>query len=273
MDRPRRRRGCLIALAIAAILTIAFWLLLPRVICLVANASLPHELGPQATLLALEPAAHRLHSAPIVLQVDPTLMRRIASEASGRWIPPGVIRHGLGAVGTLRGEGNIAVPWQVVAINEVSPPRLSVSLTPEQADALLASNGSTGKLAGMDVRPRLTSVELSALPDDGLTRHFRIEASGALRLSSGTLSLTIPIHRLSSEVTVSFTSAESGWEPIIHLHIDVLEAPLPPIPGVDSGTWRRMLGAWVEDRIADQLASRTLPAWFPTDLRLSMVVR
>jgi hypothetical protein len=85
------------------------------------------------------------------MEVDPALMRRIAADASGRWIPPGVIRHGLGAVGTLRGSGNVAVPWQVVASDGAVPPRLAVSLTPDQANALLASengNADFGRTVG-----------------------------------------------------------------------------------------------------------------------------
>lgn len=270
MDRPRRRPGCWIALAIVAVLLFALWLLLPRLLCLAANTSLPRELGEQATLLALTPSAAA--AAPIVLQIDPALMRRIASEASGRWIPPGIVRHGFGAVGTVRGEGNIAIGWQVIATDDVIPPRLTVTLNPTQANALLAS-ASGGAIAGMTVRPQLSSLELAALPDDGANRRFRIETAGALRLASGPVTVDIPVRRLVAQVTVVFTPAASGWEPDVQVHIDVLEAPLPPIPGVDASAWRKLLGTWAQDRIADLLSGRTLPAWFPTDLRLSAVVR
>lgn len=253
-------------------LLFALWLLLPRLLCLVANASLPRELGEQATLLALAPAAHGLPAAPIILQVDPALMRRIASDASGRWIPPGVVRHGLGAVGTIRGAGNLAVGWQVIATDGVAPPRLMIALSPAQANALLAE-ASGGAISGMKVSPQLTSLELAALPDDGSSRRFRVETAGALRLSSGSAAVDIPVRRLIAQVTVDFTPAAGGWEPSVRLQIDVLEAPLPPIPGIDPATWRRLLGAWAEERIADQLSGRTVPAWFPTDLSLSAVVR
>ena len=250
----------------------AAWLLLPRIICLVANTSLPRELGPQATLLAHDPAAHGLPAPPILLQVDPALMRRIASDASGRWIPPGVARHGLGAIGTVRGEGNAAVGWQAVAVDGVVPPRLTVALTPAQANTLLAK-AAGGSLSGMSVTPHLASLELAALPDDGASRRFRIETAGSLRLSSGSLTVNIPVRRLIAQVTVDFTPAAGGWEPSVHLQIDVLDAPLPPIPGLDAASWRRLLGAWVEERIDAQLSGRTVPAWFPTDLSVSAVVR
>jgi len=264
--------GCWIAVAIVLLLFLVIWLLLPRLICLIANASLPRELGPQATLLALDPAADRLSAAPIQLQVDPALMQRIAANASGRWIPPGVIRHGLGAIGTVRSDSNLAVGWQVVAIDDVIPPRLVITLTPAQANALLASD-TDGALAGMAAVPQLTSLELAALPDDGASRRFRIEAAGSLHLSSGALKVHIPVRRLVAQVTVDFTPAATGWEPSIGLQIDALEAPLPPIPGMDSATWRILLGAWVQNRIAKQLNDRTVPAWFPTDISVSAVVR
>jgi hypothetical protein len=272
MDRPRRRPGCWIAVAAVIVLLFATWLLLPRLLCLIANTSLPRELGGQATLLALAPAAHSLPSAPIVLQVDPALMRRIAIDASGRWIPPGVVRHGVGAVGTVRGAGNLAIGWQVVASDGVIPPRLAVTLTPGQANALLAV-GSGGSISGMKVTPQLTSLELAAQPDDGTSRRFRVETAGALRLSTGAVSIDIAIRRLVAQVTVEFTPAAGGWEPSVRLQIDVLEAPLPPIPGIDPGTWRKLLGTWAQERIAHQLSGRTVPAWFPTDISVSAVVR
>ncbi len=264
--------GCWIAVAILAALLIAAWLLLPRMVCMVANASLPRELGPQATLLALDPAAQRLPPAPILLQVDPSLMRRIASDASGRWIPPGVARHGLGAIGSIRGERDLTIGWQAVAIDGVAPPRVVIALTPAQANALLAAD-TGGSVAGLAVIPQLASLELAALPDDGASRRFRVEASGSLRLSSGSLTVNLPVHRLIAQVTVEFTPAATGWEPSVLLQIDVLEAPLPPVPGINAATWRRLLGKWAEERIADQLSGRSIPAWFPTDLSLSAVVR
>jgi hypothetical protein len=266
--------GCWIALALLAVVIIAGWLLLPRLLCMAVNTTLPRELGPQATLLALEPAAHRLRDQPpILLEVDPALMRHIAGEASGRWIPPGIMRHGMGAVGTLRGTGNVAVAWRVVAMDGVVPPRLSIALTPQQADALLAGAINAGTVGGMTLVPELTAVEIAALPDDGENRRFRIEASGALRLQSGSVSMRLPVRRLVAQLTVEFTPAAGGWEPGVQLVIDVLESPLPPIPGIDESTWRRLLGTWVQDRIADQLSGRTIPAWFPTDLQISAVVR
>ncbi len=272
MDRPRRRPGCWIAAAIVVVLLFALWLLLPRIICVIANTSLPREIGPQATILAVSPATQQLPAAPIVLQVDPALMRRIAQDASGRWIPPGIVRQGLGAVGTVRGEGNLAIGWQVVAMDDVIPPRLALSLDPRQANALLAST-SGGQLAGMTVTPQLSSLELAALPDDGENRRFSIEAAGALHLAGGTLAVNLPIRRLMAQVTVVFTPSEAGWEPAVRLQIDLLEAPLPPIPGIDAATWRHLLASWIEGRLADKLSGRTIPAWFPTDLRVSAVVR
>ena len=147
-----------------------------------------------------------------------------------------------------------------------------MTLTPEQANALLASDNS-GSLAGMTVSPQLTSLELAALPDDGANRRFRVEAAGALRLSSGGLTVTLPVRRLIAQVTVVFTPAATGWEPSVRLTIDALDAPLPPIYGVDATAWRRLLGSWAEKRIADALNGRTIPAWFPTDLSVSAVVR
>lgn len=272
MDRPRRRLGCWIACVVLLLGGLALWLLLPRLLCMVANASLPRELAPQATLLAVHPAVGRMPAAPIVLQVDPALMRRIAADASGRWIPPGVVRHGLGAIGTVRGEGNVAIGWQAWAADAVIPPRLSVTLTPQQADALLASVPG-GNLAGMAVQAQLAALELAALPDDGENRRFRVEAAGALRLSSGTLAFSVPVRRLVAQVTVVFTPSAAGWEPAVRLHIDALDAPLPTLPGVEPAMWSRLLERWIEERIADKLAGRTVPAWFPTDIRIAAVVR
>jgi len=272
MDRPRRRLGCWIALAVVLVLVVALWLLLPRLLCVVANTSLPRELGPQATLLALHPDTNRQPAAPIVLQVDPALMRRIAADASGRWIPPGVVRHGLGAVGTVRGGGNLTIGWQAYAADGVSPPRLAISLTPQQANALL-DLATGGNLAGMAVTPRLAALELAALPDDGANRRFRVEASGALQLSNASLTLSVPVRRLVGLVTVEFTPSAAGWEPTVRLRIETLEAPIPTIPGIDQATWSRLLERWLENRIADELAGRVVPAWFPTDISVSAVVR
>lgn len=274
MDRPRRRRGCLIAAAVLAALALALWLLLPRLLAIAANANLPRELGPQATLLAIEPAARRQRAPPpILLEVDPALMRRIASDASGYWIPPGIVRHGLAAVGTLRGADNVTVPWQAVAVDGVSPPRLSIALSPEQANALIAGAIRRGGINGLSIAPELAAVEIAALPDDGANRRFRIEAAGALRLSGGGVSARLPVRRLVAQLTVEFVPAAGGWEPGARLGIDALESPLPPIPGIDEAAWRRLLGSWAEGAIADQLSGRTIPAWFPTDLQISAVVR
>lgn len=274
MDRPRRRRGCLIAAAMFIVVLLALWSVLPRLIALAANANLPRELGPQATLLAVEPVAQRQRAPPpILLEVDPSLMRRIASDASGYWIPPGIVRRGLTAVGTLRGTDNVTVPWQVVAVDGVSPPRLSIALSPEQANALIAGALHRRSSNGIDIVPELAAVEISALPDDGASRRFRIETSGALRVRSGSMSVRLPVRRLAAQLTIDFTPAAGGWEPGAHLAIDALESPLPPLPGMDASTWQRLLGTWAEDAITEQLAGRTIPAWFPTDLQVSAVVR
>lgn len=269
----RRRRGCLIAAGVAGLLLLVVILLLPRLICLVVNARLPRELGPQATLLAVQPDAGGLPPAPIVLEVDPDLARRLAADASGRWIPPGVVRHGMTAVGTLRGAGNRAVSWRGTAISGTVPPRLSITLTPDQAAALIEAAGPQDTGSGIALIPRIESLELAALPDDGTSRHFRVEAAGSLRLEGLGLAVKLPIRRLVARLTVEFTPAAAGWEPRITVAIDVLESPLPPLPGITDVSWRRMLAGWIEELIADQLANRTLPAWFPTDLAVSAVVR
>jgi hypothetical protein len=273
MDRTRRQRRIAIALAVVLALALTVWLLLPRIACGIANASLPRDLGPGATLLALSPGRPSSTPPPILLELDPALMRRIAAEASRRWVPPGVIRHGLTAVGAVHGAGGRSVPWQVVAVDGVVPPRLSISLSPEEADALIATAASLPTIAGLAISPRLSSVELAALPDDGADRRFRVEASGALRLAGGSLRLELPVRRIVARVSAAFRPAEGGWEPIIGVSIDELDAPLPPIPGIDAATWRRLLGEWAQSAIAAGLANRTVPPWFPLDLQVSAVVR
>jgi hypothetical protein len=253
---------------------IALWVLAPRIACAIANANLPRELGPQATILSLSPTCDRLTTPPIHLAIAPRLMRRIAIDASGWWIPPGIIGHGLGAIGSLRGDGGMSIGWHAVASDGAEPPRLTVALSPAEADALIASaGGNRANAAGFRLTPRIAAAELSELPHDGPGRRFRIEASGSLRLHGNGLSLEVPVQRLAAQLAIEFLPAPTGWEPQIRVSVDALDAPLPHLPGVDASTWRNLLATAAENRITDALVGRTLPAWFPTDLRVSAVVR
>jgi len=264
--------GCWITLAVLVVGLAVTWTLMPRIICLIANTRLPAELGDQGTLLALEPAAHRLPAPAMRLSIDPTLVRKLASEASGRWIPPGILRHGLGAVGTIRGEGSTAVAWHVVALSGATPPRLDIALTPAEANTLLSS-ARTAPVAGFTVIPRVHAAELAELPGEGAERRFRIEASGALRLTNNSIKLDVPVRQLVALLTVTFTPAGGGWEPQVRVAIEALDAPLPTLPGLDDATWHTLLAKEAENRIADRLQGRELPPWFPIDLRLAAVVR
>lgn len=273
MDR-RRRPGCWIALVVIAATLLALGLLAPRLACALVNTSLPRELGPQATLLSLSPTCDRLPTPPIQLAIAPHLMRRLAAEASGRWIPPGIFRQGFGAIGSLRGEGGLSIAWLAVARDGAEPPRLSLALTPAEAEALLAlASGGQAVAAGFRLTPRLATVELSELPHEGAGRRFRLEAAGSLRLHGNGLSLEVQVRRLVAQVGVEFLPAPTGWEMRFRVGVEVLDAPLPRLPGIEEATWRSLLAATAENRLAEALVGRTLPAWFPTDLVVSAVVR
>lgn len=257
----------------ALVTLVVLWSLAPRLACAIANTGLPRELGPQAALLSLSPACDRLPTPPIRLSIAPGLMRRIAAEASGRWIPPGLIRHGLGAIGSLRGDGGISISWHAVATDGAEPPRLDIALSPAEADALIRSGGNQAIAAGFRLTPHLASAEVSELPDDGPGRRFRIEAAGSLRLHGNNLSLDVPVRQLVARLHLEFLPAPAGWEPQVRVVVDALDAPLPHLPGVEDATWRSLLAGAIESGIANALAGRTLPPWFPTDLRVSAVVR
>lgn len=258
----------------AAAVLIAIWLLLPRIACAIANTTLPRELSSQATVLSLAPHCDRLPQPQIHLAMAPSLMRTIAAEASGRWIPPGVISHGFGVIGSLRGEGGTTISWHAVAIDGTTPPRLVIALTPDEINALIASaGGNRAKAAGFRLTPRITTAELSELPDDGPGRRFRLEAAGDLRLHGNGISIDVPVRRLSARIEIEFLPAPLGWEPQLRIALDAIDAPLPRLPGVDDAAWRSLLATAAEDRISDLVSGRTLPAWFPTDLRISAVVR
>lgn len=272
MDR-RRRLGCLIAAAAVALILALTWWLLPRLACAVVNASLPREFGPEAVLISVSADCGSLPPPEVQLQADPSLIRSIGTAASRRWIPPGLVRSGLGAIGALRCDNGISIPWRAEAAAGVSPPRLAVTLTPAQADALIASAGGTVTVAGFDIAPHLASLECAEVAGLGTDRRFRIEAAGALHLHAGTLKLDVPVRRLAGTIDLSFTPASAGWEPAIRVHVDELDAPLPTLPGVDRGAWKTLLEDAIQGRIDDRLGGRCLPAWFPLDLHASAVVR
>ncbi|MEK7415385.1 MAG: hypothetical protein AAB263_18920 [Planctomycetota bacterium] len=272
MDR-RRRIGCWVIAGSSVLSLVLLWWFLPVFVCLAINTSLPRELGSNATFLSVHADCSGMPQPEIFLEATPSRLHRIATGITGRWIPPGVIRAGLGAVGSLRGDAGIALGWQLTAVSDVDPPRLSVSMTPAQVDALLISGGSTSTVAGFHVAPHIASAELSEISLDGGPRRFRLEAAGSLRLVSGAITLDVPVRRLSAVLTVTLTPAATGWEPNVSVAVDVLDAALPSLMGMETHSWSQLLAAKAESRINDRLSDKTLPAWFPIDLQLSAVVR
>lgn len=263
-------RGCLLALLLLLVAVAGLWWAAPWLIAWAANHTvLPHDAAPQATVLA---ARYPLDAPePVALRVTlaPERLRRLARE-SGWWLPPGLIRRGFAVFGTLRGEGAVSVPW-LVLVDDAAAPRLEASLSPEQANALLAALPRQ-RLAGMAVTPRLAMLELATLPDAEGRRRFRIEAAGALELA-GPAPLSIPIPRLIATVELAWQATAGGWQVQPRLVLDELAGLLPSLPGLPSAAWRQQLEQWANAGLTAALAERVVPAWFPTDLHLAAVVR
>lgn len=258
--------------AVLVLVILAVWLL-PTLACAIANASLPRDVGRHATILALAPDAGEGPQPPLHMAIAPGLLRRIAAGATGWWIPPGVVREGLGALGTIRGTGTEPIPWGIIARNAAAPPRLDLSLSPAQADSLLGLLFASRAFAGFAMRPQVGAAELSELPPSGARRIFRIDLSGALHLSGNGLDLAVPVQRLVGTVAVEFTPAGGGWQPVFTVAIEVLDAPLPVLSGLDAAMWRHLIAAQIQGRIAEEVGERTLPPWFPLDLAVAGVVR
>lgn len=268
----RRRRGCLIVLAVLVTALGVTWWLLPRLVCALANASLPREFGPEVVLIALSPDCRGLQTPAIHLQATPAQIRHVAAEATRRWIPPGIVREGFGAIGALRGDGGLSVAWRAEAA-AIDPPRLDITLTPAEADALIAASGGSMRIAGMELTPHLASAEIAEVAGPGGQRRFRVEASGSLQLRGGSIAVAVPVRRLVGTIDLTFTADSGGWEPALSLSIDELDAPLPGLPGVDASAWRILIAEAIERRLADRLSGRNLPSWFPLDLRVAAIVR
>ncbi|MCS6970656.1 MAG: hypothetical protein RMM29_04620 [Planctomycetota bacterium] len=266
------RLGCAVALATLLVALLLAWWFAPQLVCWTANLTLlPRALHDQAAVLALSPRLDEAPAAPLRCLVSPRRGRSIASEASGWWLPPGVIRAGLGAHGTLRGAGSVSVPWQLV-IQEVPAPRLEVALSPEQANALLASLPPL-RVAGLTIAPRLQMLEVATLPDQDGKRRFRIEAAGALRPALPFSAVEIPVTRCVAELSVRWQPASEGWQAQAELTLYELAGVFPPLPGLPAATWRQSLERLANEQLAAALERRRLPSWFPTDLHIAAVVR
>jgi hypothetical protein len=267
----RHRRVLLWLVAGLVLLLAVAWWLLPSVLVAVANGRLPRQLDNGITVLALHRSPAGLELPAIHLRLDPQRARELGAQAVRRWIPPGLVRRGLCVTGTIATSETASIPWRVELDDEAQPPQLAISLTAQQANDLIASRMRTigsGSLA-LHVVPRLATAELTEL-DPGLRgRRFRLDATGTLHVAIGVVGLDVPVRRLLVEAEVELRASVAGWEPELTTRVIELDAPLPAIGGIDNAAVRHALELAANTMVDE----RTLPAWFPTDLRLSAVVR
>jgi hypothetical protein len=275
----------LVLVVLIALLCAAWGIFGGSVVAAAVAKQLPTEVAPGLTVQSFSAKSDAVQVDGL-LRLAPGRCRSIISEASGRWIPPTVLRSGMMASGRFTSE-EVARPLTLAAeLGGEKTPALTLSIPCTTINPLLREWCSEpidfiGDLR-MSYRPRLAP--RSTLRDaGGLTetsggheRRLAFDGSGEIDLSSDGQWRTVPVERIAGTIILTFPEKLAGFGLSIQVIVEKLEyRPLPEAAMLSKDAMRVILQKMVNEELAhsEDLAEVTIPSWFPLDLQVDAVTR
>jgi hypothetical protein len=261
-----RTRLAILALGLL-LLALGLWWAAPAIATAWAGGHLPIELrrGLRVERIAVrgDPPA-----APIRVVLSPSQARQIAQDASGRWIPPGLIRRGQWAAGSIAG-----VPWSL-RIADPAVPTLQAQLDRAQAAAIIAQTVPGQIALSLYTGPLVLGLDRLALRVDppvppATDMAVDLAAAGVLGLAFDGKPMRFGIRQLAISGRCGLAPGQRGWQPRPELRLDELvfvDGSRPP--GLVLALLRGALGR--ADGPLSELI--TLPAWLPPELAATVTV-
>lgn len=231
--------------------------------------------------VALEAQTDVAPEAQIVASA--AVARSMATDASGRWIPPGLLRGGQNA------SGELALPilrdrpftWQVLIAGNDASPLACLRVSHVDLTEFLRLNGQTVlTVGGTPIMRCIYRVAWGRITDDDepgqspLVRRQQVVARGSILLIAGQAQRTLKVERLAGHAWTTFTPVPEGYH--IAMRVAIEEADAEPITLPIVGDARPLLMKQLEnaanDGLADGLEGVVLPPWFPLALRVDATV-
>jgi hypothetical protein len=210
----------------------------------------------------------------------------LAREIINTWIPPGIIRTGLNAQGTLALPILRPAPftWQA-AIGGISErPICSAIIQAHELSAFLREHGQTifylNKQPIMRVNYVVRGGKITDVTTPNLlpfNKRLAVEAHGSIILQAGQTTREVQVRRLAGYAAVSFTpDATLAAQYRMKITIAIEESDTDPITVPILGDIRPMLleqlATAANDGLRDGLEKVLLPAWVPFDTQVNVVV-
>lgn len=285
--RPRRWwrvvRAVLLLLSVTLVMafccapTLALW---------VSQGRLPHHQtfrhgSVTVRQAALEPIAEAKPEVQVV--GSPAALRRIATQASGWWVPPGLLRSSQNVV------GDLALPilrtepfrWQVLVAGSAEQPLACLRVPHADLTEFLRLNGQTVlRVGGTPVMRCIYRVDWGRITDadepgqSGLVRRHQVVARGTILLIAGQAQRTLKVDRLAGHAWTTFTPVSGGYHIAMRVAIEGADAePITlPLVGDARPLLMKQLESAANDGLADGLEGVVLPPWFPTAMRVDATV-
>jgi hypothetical protein len=204
-------------------------------------------------------------------------------QASGRWLPPALLRPGQ----TVAGEVTLPLlrprpfAWQLLVGGGPVP---LASLTVDHLDltSFLRRTGQTVMmLGGKEIMRCIYVVDAGRIEDDDepdappLTRRHRVTARGSIVLIANGVQRTVVINHLAGHAWTTFTRVPGGYHPDIRIAIEESDAELITVPvlGDVRPLLLRQLESAANEGLVDGLEGVVLPGWFPLDANVDVTVR
>lgn len=285
--RPRRWwrlvRAVLLLFIVTSVIAFCF---APTLVVWATQGRLPqhqsfHHGSVTVSQVALAPIADAKPEVQIVGSA--AVLRRIAAEATGWWVPPGLLRGSQNVVGELDLPILRAEPfrWQVLVAGTEPQPLACLQVSHVDLTEFLRLNGQTVLMVGGSPIMRcIYRVDGGRITDDDepgqspLVRRQKVVAHGTILLIAGQAQRTLKVDRLAGHAWTTFTPVAEGYR--IAMRVAIEEADAEPITLPIIGDARPLLMKQLEnaanDGLADGLERVVLPPWFPIGMRVDATV-
>lgn len=275
----------LIVLGLLLSVTVAVFVVLPRLIVWQISTRLPLSVVFPAGRIEVSVVSTEAGSAlkPELQMLLPGARgRTLASDVSGWWVPPGLLRSGQ------RIEGTLVLPilrsepfaWQVLVGGITPTPAVNLIVNgPELSRFLFTQAQTVVEFAGQEVMRCIYVVDEGTITDDpepGSTGRIRsrVEARGSIILTSGGRQRTLRVNRLAGHAVVTFVPVSGGLRPVCTLAIEESDADALEVPVLGDARpfLLKQLEKAANEGMAKSMDALVLPTWFPTDVRIEAQV-
>ena len=285
--RPRRwwRVVCALLLFLLVVLAVLFCFA-PSLALVVFGDRLPWSRSfPHGEVVVQQAATSPIADAQPEVQVVASsfVMRGLGADASGWWVPLGLLRGGQNVIGELSLPILRPEPfrWQVLVAGSAVTPLATLRVSPVDLTRFLRLNGQTVLTVGdTPIMRCIYTVDWGSITDDDepdqspLVRRQKVVARGSILLIAGQAQRVLKVQRLAGHAWTTFVPVPDGYR--LQMRVAIEEADAEPITLPVIGDARPMLMKQLEnaanDGLADGMEKVILPSWFPIATRVDVTV-